>query len=131
MRKLFAFLLAVCLLLPACSLAEEPDGIYGCWVHTETLTSGCPSLTFICLREDHTCFFLIQAFRDDEAGLGRTFVGTWAIEDGTVLAKTGNNTTTPLLFDDNFAVAYNPNTLDLYIHTSKYIDQSMAELIKQ
>lgn len=31
MRKLFAFLLAVCLLLPACAPAEDRDPIVGCW----------------------------------------------------------------------------------------------------
>lgn len=31
MRKLFAFLLAVCLLLPACAPAEDRDPIIGCW----------------------------------------------------------------------------------------------------
>ena len=31
MKKVFAFLLAVCLLLPACAPAEDRDPIVGCW----------------------------------------------------------------------------------------------------
>ena len=129
MKKLIAVLLILVLFLPSAVLADGPD-FTGCWVHTETLTTGCPSVTFLCLTEDHRCFFLIQAFREEEAGLGRTFVGTWDIEDGYVVAKTGNNTSTRLQFNEEYTVAFCPDTFSFYIHTSKMIDSIMNELLK-
>ena len=130
MKKLIAVLLILVLFLPSAVLA---DGLYftGCWVHTEMFTTDCPSVTFICLREDHKCFYLIQGFKEDEAGLGRTYVGTWDIEDGYVVAKTGNNVTTTLVFDDERLVAYDPKTMKFYIHTSLMIDSIMNNLLNQ
>ncbi len=129
MKKLITVVLIFALLLPAAALADE-SYFSGCWVHTETLTTGCPSLTFICLTEDHKCFYLIQSFREDEAGPGRTYIGTWDVEDGYLVAKTGENTSTRLQFSDDYSVAFNPDNYQFYIHTSQMIDSIMNNLLQ-
>ena len=129
MKRLICVVLILFLLIPAAALADADFS--GCWVSTETLATGCPSVTFLCLREDHTCFYLIQSFREEEAGPGRTFIGTWDVQDGVVVAKTGNNTTTSLLFNEEFTVGYDPSTLKFYIHTSLMIDGILDNLQNQ
>ena len=129
MKRLLSFILIAALLLPAAAFADD-SYFAGCWVHTEKLETGCPSVTFICFTEDHKCYYLIQSFREDAAGPGRTYVGTWEIQDGYLVAKTGNNTTTRLQFDEGFTVAFCPDTLSFYIHTSKMIDNILNELTK-
>ena len=130
MKKLIAVLLILVLFLPSASLADSPF-FTGCWVHTTMQTTDCPAVTFLCLREDHKCFFLIQSFREDEAGLGRTHVGTWDIEDGSVVAQIGGNVTIALRFNDDYSVAWDPYTLKFYIHTSMMIDGIMNNLLNQ
>ena len=130
MKKLLLFVLIVALLLSFSAALAEDSYFSGSWVHTEMLETGCPSVTFICLTEDHKCFFLIQSFREDEAGPGRTYVGTWEVEDGYLVAKTGNNTSTRLQFNEGYTVAFCPDTFSFYIHTSKMIDSIMNELTK-
>ena len=118
MKKLFALILALALLLSSAALA---DGVVGCWAHYELLTTGCPSMEMIYLAEDHTCYFIIQSFDHDSAGLGRTFVGTWEMQaDGTVLAKTGNNTSTVLYFSPEYQVAMNTKTFGIFINLSVF-----------
>lgn len=120
MKKLLAIILIVALLLPVAALADDSD-VVGCWAHYELLTTGCPSMEMIYLAEDHTCYFLIQSFDHDEAGLGRTYVGTWEIQsDGTVLAKTGNNSSTVLYFSPGYQVALNTKTLAFFINLSEF-----------
>lgn len=129
MKKLIAVLLILVLFLPSAVLADSP--FTGCWVYTTMQTTDCPSVTFLCLREDHKCFFLIQSFREDEAGLGRTHVGTWDIEDGSVVARIGGNVTITLRFNDDYSVGCDPHTLHFYIHTSMIIDNIMDALLNQ
>lgn len=96
MKKLLALTLILALLIPALALASGPEG---CWVSYDPLTTGAPHVSFLFLAENGTCYFLTQMFNEDSAGFGRTFVGTWELqEDGSVVAKTGNNTSTTLTF---------------------------------
>jgi hypothetical protein len=86
-------------------------------VHYELSTIELPSVTFLYLAEDGVCYFLIQAFNHDEAGIGRTFVGTWTMDsNGAVTAKTGNNTETTLVFSPAGNVALNPRTNEMYVN---------------
>ena len=118
MKIFFALLLALALFLSASALA---DGVVGCWAHYELLTTGCPSMTMLYLAEDHTCYYLIQSYDHDEPGIGRTFVGTWEMQaDGTVLAKTGNNSDTVLYFSPEYQVAMNTKTFGLFINLSVF-----------
>ena len=118
MKRFFALLLVLVLLLSASALA---DGVVGCWAHYELLTTGCPSMTMLYLAEDHTCYYLIQSYDHDEPGIGRTFVGTWEMQaDGTVLAKTGNNSDTVLYFSPEYQVAMNTKTFGLFINLSVF-----------
>lgn len=105
MKKLFSLILALALLLPSAVLA---DGPVGCWASYEMTDSGTPNMQMLFLAEDHTCFYLVQTYHDDEPGIGRQLVGTWEMQpDGMVIAKTGNNTKTRLTFSDDYAVALN------------------------
>lgn len=130
MKKLIAVLLILVLFLPSAVLADFPY-FTGCWVHTEMFTTNCPAVTFLCLRDDYKCFYLIQGFDEEGPTLGRTYIGTWEIEDGCLVAQTGNNVTTTLLFNDDYSIAYNPNTLKFYVHTSMIIDNIMDALLNQ
>lgn len=94
MKKLFAVILILALLLPAASLAldREIDFYYG-YAHIEIAKDGSPFMSVIYFAEDQTCYYLTQLFRHDEPGLGRAYVGTWGYTaDGDVFAKTGDNT---------------------------------------
>jgi hypothetical protein len=117
MKKLITVILILSMLLPAAALAGESD-VVGCWAYYSVSSSGTPSMEMIYLADDHTCYFLIQSFDHDEPSLGRAFVGTWEMQqDGSVFAKTGNNTNTTLMFDTNeYAVAYNPKANKYYIN---------------
>lgn len=116
MKKLITIILILALLLPAAALAAGPAG---CWAEYEQLTTGAPSMIMLFLAEDGSCYYIIQAFDKDKPGLGRQFVGTWeTLPDGTVEAKTGNNTSTKLRFDDNYTVGMNMSTGDIFINLS-------------
>ena len=96
MKKLITVTLILALLLPGLALAA---GVSGCWVSYELLNTGAPCVSFLYLADNGTCFYLVQLFNQDDAGFGRTFVGTWEQQpDGSVIAKTGNNTDTRLRF---------------------------------
>lgn len=120
MKKLLAIILIVALLLPFSAFADDSD-VVGCWAHYELLTTGCPSMEMLYLASDHTCYFLIQAFDHDLPALGRTHVGTWEMQaDGTVLAKTGNNSSTVLYFSPEYQAAVNTKTLAVFINLSSF-----------
>ena len=120
MKKLLTIILILALLLPGIALAADSDAV-GCWVHYEKLTTGTPSCTMLYLAENHVCYFLIQAFHEDEPGLGRAFVGTWDWDsDGIVIAKTGNNTTTTLAFYPTYQVAIDKETGSIFVNLSVF-----------
>ncbi len=119
MKKLIAIVLILALLLPAAAMADEKD-VVGCWAHYELQRSGTPSMIMLYLNEYHICYFMIQSFDAYEAGIGRTFVGTWQLNDnGTVTAKTGNNTETTLYIHDTYSVAMDVRTADMYVNLTK------------
>ena len=120
MKKLITVILILVVLVPACAFAVDESDVVGCWAHYEVLETGSPSMSMLYLSEDHTCYFLIQAFRSDEAGIGRTFVGNWKIEsDGTLYAKTGNNTDTRLKFSSS-NIAVNVETMEVYVNITPF-----------
>lgn len=104
MKKLFAVLLILAM-LPVVALADESD-VVGCWVHYAVLTTGGVGFEFLFLDESGTCYYMVQNFRTDEVGLGRTYIGTWEMQDdGTVVAKTGNYAEVKLKFSDGYTLA--------------------------
>lgn len=120
MKKLLAIILILALLLPAIALADAVNPV-GCWVKYEILNTGAPSMAMLYLAEDHTCYYMVQAFHKDSAGLGRVHVGTWEYKpDGIVYAKTGENTETLLSIADNNAVALDVKTFKYFMNISLY-----------
>ena len=119
MKKLIALFLVFALLVPFSALADESSWV-GCWAQYSVGTDGTPTMTMIYLADDHTCYFVIQAFHHDEPGLGRSHVGTWELQpDGSVLAQTGNNTKTELtLYNDS--IALNMKTMDVYVNITPF-----------
>ena len=121
MKKLITVILILALILPAAALASGMNSPVGCWAQYELLTTGAPSMCMLYLAENHTCYYVIQSFHEDEPGLGRQFVGTWEQQaDGTVLAKTGNNTSTTLRFSDDYTVAMNMETGAILVNLSYF-----------
>lgn len=118
MKKLITVILVLALLLPVAVIADE-SGVVGCWATYELLTTGTPSITVICLTEDHSCYYLAQMFHADEPGLGRAYVGTWEmLSDGSVFAKIGENTSKTLIFDDTYVIAIDTGTNKMYMNLS-------------
>ena len=119
MKKTFAFILILALLLPLSAFADESD-VVGCWTSYSVQTTGAPSMEMLYLAEDHTCYFVIQSFRPDEPGLGRSFVGTWELLDNnTVYAKTGNNSDITLsLYSSNLAI--DKSTLAVFVNITAF-----------
>ena len=114
MKRLITVILILCLLLPAAALAELPD-VTGVWISSELLKDGAPSMSYIYLADDHTSYFVIQAFHPDSPGLGRQFVGTWEwISTDKVFVKTGNNTSTTLRILGDYS--FEETTLTIYLH---------------
>jgi hypothetical protein len=122
MKKLITIILIVAMILPAAVIAEEGmTSPVGCWAGYELQTTGTPAMYMIYLAEDHICYYLIQSYNKDEPDLGRQFVGTWEQKaDGSVSAKTGNNTTTTLRFADNYTVAMNMKTGAILVNLSYF-----------
>ena len=119
MKKLITIILILALILPAAALADD-SAVVGCWAHYELQTDGTPVMSMLYLAEDHTCYFVIQAFHHDEPGIGRTHIGTWEYRsDGTVYAKTGNSTSTELSFYSE-SLAINKKTLDVYVNITPF-----------
>ena len=58
MKRFFALLLALVLLLSASALA---DGVVGCWAHYELLTTGCPSIPVIISSSPMIMMSLVSA----------------------------------------------------------------------
>ena len=120
MKKLIAVSLILVLLLPVCAFASESDYI-GCWAHYDLQTSGAPSMSMLYIAENHTCYFVIQSFKPDEAWIGRTYVGTWEIlDDGTLYAKAGNNTDTKLTIYGSGGLAVNKETYDVFVNITPF-----------
>ena len=118
MKKLLSIILVLALLIPVASLAAGLD-VGGCWATYDMQTTGAPQFVVIYLAEDYTCYYLAQSFKKDDVGLGRAYVGTWELQDdGTVLAKTGENTETILTFDATYVIAMNMKTGKLFINLS-------------
>lgn len=118
--KRFACLLLVLLLLPLVSLADESKYV-GCWASYDHLTTGAPAMSMLYLAEDHTCYFVIQSFHIDEPGLGRAYVGTWEVlSDGSIRAKTGDNTDTELRFYDSDSYAVEPLTFRVFVNITPF-----------
>jgi len=94
MKRFVTLFLALALILPAASLAADPEVSKYCgYAHIEIAKDGSPVVTVIYFAQDQTCYYLAQAFRHDETGLGRSYIGTWGYTaDGNVFAKTGDNT---------------------------------------
>lgn len=116
MKKLLTIILVLALLLPVAACADE-SGVIGCWATYELLTTGAPSIIAIYLAPDHTCYYLAQAYHTDEPGLGRAYVGTWKLmDDGSVYAKIGENTSKTLVFDDTYVIAIDKGTNKMYIN---------------
>lgn len=120
MKKLIPIILILSLLLASAGLADESD-VVGCWTHYELLTDGAPFMETVYLSADHSCYYLTQMFHPDREGLGRTFIGTWEMRaDGTVYAKTGNNTHMELTFSKTYIGALDSQTGRLFVNISKY-----------
>lgn len=118
MKKLIALLL-ILVLLPVCALASESD-VVGCWANYEMLTDGAPCFTMMYLTEDHRCYFVTQMFHEDEEGLGRTYIGSWELQnDGTALVKTGNYAETKLVFDDSYRFAIT-DSMGVYVNITNF-----------
>lgn len=113
--KRFICLLLVLLLFPLVSFADDLSAVVGVWLASELLTTGCPSMSYLYLAENHKSYFVIQSFKEDGPGLGRQFVGTWYIsDDGTVVVQTGNNTQTILTLAGDYSLDQN---MKIYCHT--------------
>ena len=115
MKKLIVSILIVALLLPVAALAEDVSSIVGVWVSHELLTTGAPSMSYLYLAEDHTSYYVIQAFKPDGPGLGRQFVGTWEITGPDEIdVKTGNTTHVTMTITGDYS--YDQN-MTIYCHT--------------
>lgn len=125
MKRLFCLFLLL-ILLPVAAFAD--DSFIGCYASYSLLKDGTPDMEMICFAEDGACFFLTQSFHADEPGLGRSYVGTWTVEDGELTAKTGNNTSLRFRFSDDFSAAVEMKNMVMYIHISPFIDSFNEEL---
>ena len=120
MKKFLSVFLDLVLLLPVSAFAVSDSDVVGCWAHYSVGTDGSPSMAMLYLAEDHVCYFIIQSFRHDEAGIGRTYVGNWKIQDnGSIYAKTGNNTDTELILY-NESLALTRDTRDVYVNITPF-----------
>ena len=119
MKKLITIILILALALPALAMADESD-VIGCWTHYTELTTGGVGVEFLYLAEDHKCYYLIQNFNTEKASLGRTYVGTWEMqEDGTVVAKTGNTAKTKLKFSEGYSLAMS-DLLSVFVNITPF-----------
>ena len=121
MKKFLVLFLVFVLLVPVFALADDSDYV-GCWAHYDLQTDGTPVMSMLYLAENNTCYYIIQSFHTDEAGLGRTYVGTWKLNaDGTIYAKTGNNTSTTLkVTGSSDSLAVNPETMDVFVNITPF-----------
>ena len=121
MKKLITVILILVVLVPACAFAVDESDVVGCWAHYDVQNNGAPSMSMLYLSEDHSCYFIIQSFKPDEAWIGRTYVGTWKLlDDGSVYAKTGNNTDTKLTLYGSGGLAVNKETFDVFVNITPF-----------
>ena len=115
MKKLLA-LIIVLAMLPVAVLADE-SAVVGCWAHYELMKSGAPEMTVLYLAADHTCYYLVQTYSLTEADFGRTYVGTWVInDDGDIDAKIGNNARMTLTLSKSGAAAICKSTGEIFVN---------------
>ena len=120
MKKLITIILVLIMMLPTIATSGD-NGVVGCWAHYELSTAGTPSMYMLYLSSDNTCYYIIQSFKNDAAGIGRTYVGTWEMQpNGNVIAKTGDNTNTTLYFSPEYGAALDVRTNQMYINLSKF-----------
>jgi hypothetical protein len=120
MKKFIAVLFALVLLFSVSSFAEEPD-VVGCWAQYSVLTTGAPAMSMLYLADDHVCYYLTQMFGPDEAGFGRTFVGTWEfLPDGILFVKIGNNATLNLELSQSGDLAVDTSTLNVFVNITPF-----------
>ena len=120
MKKLIAVVLILVVLIPACAFAIDESDVVGCWAHYDVLETGEPCMSMMYLSEDNTCYYLIQLFHVDEAGLGRTYVGNWElIDDDSLYAKIGNNSDVNLRFTSD-GIAIDVETYDVYVNITPF-----------
>lgn len=126
MKKLLIAFLILALLLPTAAFAD--DSFIGCYASYDLLKDGTPDMQTIYFAEDGTCYYLTQIFHKDEPGFGRAYVGTWTVEDGQLVAKTGNNTSMTFRFSDDYSAAVEMKNLIMFVHISPFIDSFNTEL---
>ena len=108
------------MLLPAAALADDVD-VVGCWAQYSVLTTGAPSMSMFYLTEDHICYFLTQMFDPDEAGFGRTYVGSWEfLSDGTLFVKIGNSAKLNLKLSSSGGFAVDSDTMNVYVNITPF-----------
>ena len=129
MKKFLCLILIAVLLIPAAAFAD--DSFIGCYASYDLLKDGTPDMQTIYFSEDGTCYYFTQIFHKDEPGFGRAYVGTWTVEDGELIAKTGNNTSQRFRFSDEFSAAIEMDTYTMFIHISPFIDTFNEELGRQ
>ena len=117
MKKLFALILVVLLVLPvlpASALTEVPAFLYeGTWTNTAALTDGV-SLTTICLEEYGTAYYVTQMFLHDEIRSGRSFIGSWEITGPNSTHVTiGENTSMDMVYS-TFNMMFDTETLSMF-----------------
>ena len=121
MKKLVAVVLLLALITPVAALAMSEADVPGCYVYYDLLKSGAPQMTMFYLAPNYSCYYLIQSYHEDEPGIGRSYVGYWEVQgDGTIYAKTGNNTDMVLIISEDASVAYDKKLNQYFINISKF-----------
>ncbi len=122
MKKLLAVVLLLALLLPISAFADDSK-IIGCWSTYNLRTDGAPVIASLYLSENNVCYYVIQSFSADDVSLGRAFVGTWSKNsDGSITAKTGQNTEVTLVFSPQGGAALNLKTNELFINLKTFME---------
>ena len=120
MKRFLCLLFVLALLFSASAFADDLD-VVGCWAQYSVLTTGAPSMSMLYLAEDHTCYYVTQQFRPDEAGFGRTYIGSWEFQiDGTLFVKIGNNAKLNLRFTSSGDIALDTLTMDVYVNITPF-----------
>lgn len=114
MKKIFALILVLALVLPAAALSSvEAWLIEGAWTHVEDTESG-KLITSMYLEEDGKAYFVTQMFYSEEPGLGRSFVGSWEFTGpDTIHVITGNNSSIDLTYH-SFNMMFDHELHDYY-----------------
>ena len=114
MKKLITLILILALILPAAACADVQKWMYeGAWT-SYTYTKNGISITTIYLEENGISYCVMQTFIDNEPGVGRAFVGTWAVTGpDTINVVIGNNTSLDLQYY-TYNMMYDHKTLTHY-----------------